>query len=114
MTMTEGTALNIPLAFPHDEDSSHPLYGFNTDTWVDQPIRNGPDWFSREERYRRNANANVYQQHGIPSNRNRYITLGLFVFDDCLECDKVWEESKNDPLMLHRSIWYNFMSHVDR
>jgi hypothetical protein len=114
MTMTEGTAPKPPSAFPVDLNPSHPMYGFETDKWVDQPIPKGPDWFSLQERYRRNANANGYKQHGNPTNWNRYITLGLFVFDDCIDCDKAWSKMEEEPIMIHRAIWYNFMCHVDR
>ncbi|KAI2510297.1 hypothetical protein MHU86_4175 [Fragilaria crotonensis] len=112
--MTEGTAPTPPSALPVDLTPSHTMYGFETDTWVDQPIPEAPDWFSRQERYRRNANAQAYRQYGHPTNWNRYIHLGLFVFEDCFECDKVWAAVNTDPLMVHRAIWYNFMSHVDR
>ncbi|KAI2498582.1 hypothetical protein MHU86_15926 [Fragilaria crotonensis] len=115
MTMTEGTAPTPPSAIPVDLNPSHTLYGFETDIWVDQPIPIGSvDWFSRQERYRRNANEQAYKQYGHPTNWNRYVQLGLFVFEDCFECDKVWAAIKTDPLMVHRAIWYNFMGHVDR
>ncbi len=114
--MTEGTATTFAKALPINLDPSHPMYGFMIDTWVDQPIHKGPDWFLIEERYRRNANAHVYQQNqkGNQTKWNRYLTLGYFVFEDCVECDKVWEAIETDPLLVHRSIWYNFMCHVDR
>lgn len=97
-----------------DQDPSHPLYGFKINHWVEQPVKTGPDWFQPEERYRRNANEHVYKQHGTHTNWYRYIMLGFFTFDDCLECDKVWNAMETAPLHVHRSIWYNFMYHVDR
>ncbi len=97
-----------------DQDPSHPLYGFQINHWVEQPVKTGPDWFKPEERYRRNANEHVYKQHGTHTNWHRYIMLGFFTFDDCLECDKVWNAMETAPLNVHRSIWYNFMYHVDR
>jgi hypothetical protein len=114
-TLTEGTALTPPSAFPVDQDPSHPMYGFKIDKWVSQPIRpKGPDWFHVTERYRRNANENMYQQIGNQTKWNRYINHGLFVFEDCRDCDKMWAATEPDTLMIHRSICYNFMCHVDR
>jgi hypothetical protein len=114
MTVIEGTALEPPTAYPDDLDSSHPMYGFETDKWVDKPTPKGPEWFTLTDRYRRNANESAYCQIGNPTNWNRFIHLGLFVFDDCVEFDKVWGAIETEPLMLHRAIWYNFMCHVDR
>jgi hypothetical protein len=115
MTMTEGTAPKSPSAFPADQNPFSSLYGFQIDTWVDQPVpATGPDWFPFDERFRRNANENAYQQHGTQLNWNRYIALGFFVFEDCVSSDKVWALMEKHPLLVHRSIWYNLMYHVDR
>jgi hypothetical protein len=114
MTMTEGTAPKPPSAVSVDLKPSHTMYGFETDTWIDQPIPEGPGWFGRAEKYRRNANEHAYKQHGTQTNWNRYVNLGLFVFEDCSECDKAWSVMEKEPLLIHHSIWYNFMCHVDR
>ena len=93
--MTEGTAPTPPSALPVDMTPSHTMYGFEIDTWVDQPIPKGPpDWFSRQERYRRNANAQAYKQHGHQTNWNRYIHLGLFVFEIVLNVTKSGQPSR--------------------
>ena len=72
-----------PPALPDEWDLSHRLYGFQCDKWLDHPMPSGPDWFSSEERARRNANAFAYRQKGTKENWNRYLLLGFFVFADC-------------------------------
>ena len=75
------TSTPDPAAY---HDPHHPKYGFHTEKWHDMPRpTNGPDWFPDEERYRREANAHAYRQHGTPQNWFRYLTLGYFVYDDC-------------------------------
>ena len=104
----------VPLALPVDYSLSHPEYGFFTETWKENPVANGPDWFSDEERSRRNANLHAYRQFGNSTLWNRFVTLGFFSYSDCLNFDKLWERIAEDPLSVHRAIWYNFMFHVDR
>ncbi|KAI2490280.1 hypothetical protein MHU86_24301 [Fragilaria crotonensis] len=67
MTMTDGTALVIPSAYPKDWDPLQPLEGFQCDNWLPHPTIEGPDWFSSEERARREANAYAYRQKGTKS-----------------------------------------------
>jgi hypothetical protein len=115
MTMAEGTDLIPPLAVPDDQDPSYSLYGFKIDKWLDHPVPNGRvDWFPAEERCRRDANAYAYRQTGTKENWYRNLLLGFYVFEDCHECDKVWASIDQDPLQVHRSIWYNFQYHVDQ
>ena len=94
MTKPNGKASVHPLAFPDDWDSPDSPYGFHCDTWLDHPTKNGHDWFSTEERARRDANAYAYRQKGTKENWSRYLSLGFFVFEDCFE----WEK---DPLQVH-------------
>ncbi|KAI2493705.1 hypothetical protein MHU86_20849 [Fragilaria crotonensis] len=112
--MTDETAIVPPSAFPDDWDPLHPLNGFQCDKWFDHPTTTGPDWFSNEERARREANAYAYRQIGTKEQWNRYLLLGFFTFDDCIECDKVWAAMETDPLQVHRSIWYTFCFHIDQ
>ncbi|KAI2512020.1 hypothetical protein MHU86_2308 [Fragilaria crotonensis] len=115
MTKPNGKASVHPLALPDDWDSPDSLYGFQCDAWLDHPMKNGHDWFSTEERARREANAYAYRQKGTKENWSRYLSLGFFVFEeDCFECDKLWADMEKDPLQVHRSIWYNFRFHIDQ
>jgi hypothetical protein len=114
MTMTDGTAPAIPSAFPAEWDPLNPLDGFQCDKWLPHPMPTGPDWFSSEERARREANAYAYRQKGTKEQWHRYLLLGLFVFEDCFECDKLWEALESNPLQVHRAIWYNFRFHIDQ
>ena len=85
-----------------------------TETWKENPVAKGPDWFSAKERSRRNANLHAYRQFGSSTLWNRFLTLGFFSYSDCHNFDKLWERMTEDPLSVHRAIWYNFMFHVDR
>ena len=103
-----------PDAYPSDSDPDNLRFGFKTTKWIPHPPSpTGPDWFKPDERYRREANGYAYRQHGDASNWNRYSALGFFVFEDCKGSDKIWANKETDSITLHRSIWYNFMVHVD-
>ncbi|KAI2513647.1 hypothetical protein MHU86_787 [Fragilaria crotonensis] len=113
--MADGTALIAPpVATPEDWTSASSAYGFHCETWLDSPTTSGPDWFTPEERSRRDANEYAYRQKGTKENWYRHISLGFFVFEDCFECDELWEKFETDPLQVHRSIWYNIRFHVDQ
>ena len=112
--MTEGAVLPPPPAFPVEYGSENPTYGFRYEGWEEIPSPKGPDWFPKEERYRRNANAAVYQEDGDPIAWKRYLTLGLFAFKECYQFEEIWKRREEDPLTLHRVIWYQFMFHVDK
>ncbi|KAI2488891.1 hypothetical protein MHU86_25945 [Fragilaria crotonensis] len=115
MTMTAQAALPSPPDPAAYHDPHHPMYGFYTEEWHDQPSPpNGSKWFPDEERYRREANAHAYRQHGTPQNWLRYLTLGYFVYDDCSKFDALWMKYSADPIICHRMVWYNFLYHVDR
>jgi hypothetical protein len=91
------------------------LYGFHYEDWETSPLPTGPDLVSDEGRYCSSANANdAFRQYGNPSEWNRYLTLGYFALKDCGEIEKLRKNFDNDPLMMHRIIWYQFMYHVDR
>ena len=106
------TSTPDPAAY---HDPHHPKYGFHTEKWHDMPRpTNGPDWFPDEERYRREAKAHAYRQHGTPQNWFRYLTLGYFVYDDCAKFDALWMKYSADPIICHRMVLYNFLYHIDR
>ena len=103
-----------PPAFSVDYGPDNPTYGFKFEGWEEIPIPKGVDWFPAEERYRRNANAAVYQENGDSIVWKRYLTLGLFAFTECNAFEIIWQRREEDPVNLHRIIWYQFMSHVDK
>ena len=110
------TGISLPPAYPSDYliPGNITRYGFQIDEWIKHPPPPaGPDWFRSDERYRRDANAHAYRQYGDIANWNQYLQLGVFVFEDCKEFDKLWAAKATDPLSTYRSIWYNFMVHVD-
>lgn len=73
MTMTEGMATGPPSAFPSDWDPLHLLHCSQCDEWLNHPTPTGPDWFSTEERARREANAYAYHQKGTKEQWHRYL-----------------------------------------
>jgi hypothetical protein len=115
MTMTAQAALPSPPDPADYHDPHHPTYGFHTEEWHERPQpTDGSEWFKVEERYRREANAHAYRQHGTPQNWLRYLTLGYFIYDDCSKFDALWMKYSTDPIICHRMVWYNFLYHVDR
>ena len=110
--MTEETAPPNPPAYPADQDPKHPVYGFHCDEWKTIQMPDRVAWITEEDTLSRNAHGNVYRQHGNPTNWNRYLQLGLYVFDDCVEFDKMWNHMEKDPVTVHAAIWYQFMFHV--
>ena len=77
--MTEGAALPPPPAFPVDYGPDSPNYGFRYEGWEEIPSQTGVDWFSNEDRSRRNADAAVYRDKVDPIAWKRYLTLGFFI-----------------------------------
>ena len=118
MTMTAQAALLVPPDPVAYHDHHHPKYGFHTEEWHDMPrptnAKNGKEWFPDEELYRCEANAHTNRQYGSPQNWLRYLTLGCFVYDDCLKFDALWIKCSSDPIICHRMLWYNFVYHIDR
>ena len=111
--MIKGTAMPNPPAHPDDQDPKNPTYGFHCEEWKEIDMPDDLAWITEEECLSRNANANVYRQHGNPTDWNRYLNLGLFVFDDCAEFDQLWKTMDKDPATVHHAIWYQFMFHVN-
>ena len=105
--------LLLPCALPENTNPLDPQYGFHTDKWIANPVPDGPDWFTSENRMRRDANAYAYRQMGNPSDWNRYVTLGLFTTADGMEFDDIWARFEEKPLQAHQAIWYNYKYHVD-
>jgi hypothetical protein len=113
--MTEEAAMPPPPAYPDIDEIEHSVFGFYSEEWEDIPYPSGPDWFSEEERARRNTNADKYQQcGGDPTLWYGYLHLGFFVFEDCSDFEKAWFAIDDDPLTVHKIIWYQFLYHMDR
>ena len=114
MSATNGPPpLLLPSALPENTDPRDPQYGFYTDKWKPNPVPAGPDWFTSDNRMRRDANAYAYRQIGNPADWNRYVTLGLFTTMDGTEFDDTWAAFKDSPVTVHQAIWYNYKYHVD-
>ena len=113
MSATDGPPPLLPRVLPEKTDPLDPQYGFHTEKWKPNPVPAGPDWFTSDNRMRRDANAYAYRQIGNPSDWNRYVTLGLFTTADGTEFDDIWAAFEERPLQVHQAIWYNYKYHVD-
>jgi hypothetical protein len=104
--MTARAAPSLPPDPAAYHDPHNVKYGFFTDTWDDFPSLNpfGTECFSDEERFRREAHAHAYRQHGTPTHWRRYLTLGFFVYDDCSKFDALWMKYSADPVTCHRLV----------
>ena len=114
MTDPTGDATVPPPAIPDSNDPHHQIYAFTSTDWDLPPIPKDIDWFGKEERTIRDAHAYAYQQFGTTYHWARYVHLGYFAYVNCTEFDKIWTKLDQDPLSIHRAIWYNFMYHVER
>ena len=114
MTDPTGDATVPPPAIPDSNDPHHQIYAFTSTDWDLPPVPKDIDWFGKEERTIRDAHAYAYQQFGTTYHWARYVHLGYFAYVNCTEFDKIWTKLDQDPLSIHRAIWYNFMYHVER
>ena len=114
MTDPNGDATIPPPATPASQDPEYQDYAFTQTIWELPPTPKDVDWFGNEERTIRDAHAYAYQQYGTTYNWARYIHLGYFAYTNCSEFDKIWSRFDEEPLPVHRAIWYNFMYHAER
>jgi hypothetical protein len=104
-----------PRAYPDIDDIEHSVFGFYSEEWEDIPYPAGLDWFDADARERRNGHADKYQQcGGDPTLWYCYLHLGFFAFEDCSDFEKAWLLFDEDPLTIHKIIWYQFLYHMDR
>ena len=114
MTDPTGDTTAYPSPAPNVNDPNYQIYKFTSSDWEPPPVPKDIDWFCKEERTIRDAHAYAYQQFGTTYHWSRYVHLGYFSYVNCTEFDKIWSKFDQDPLSVHRAIWYNFMYHVER
>jgi hypothetical protein len=114
MTDPNGDEVVPPPAVPDPNQPDYKEYEFTSTVWDDPPVPSDAEWFGKEERTIREANAYAYQQYGTTYDWSRYVHLGYFAFTQCNEFNKIWANIQNDPVSVHRAIWYNFQYHVER
>ena len=113
--MAEDAAKPPPPLYPDFEEVEYSVYGFECDEWEEIPYPTGPDWFTDDERDRRNENADQYEKNGgTPTAWARYLALGFFGFEDCSKFEEIWDNFDADPLAVHKVIWYQFTYFLDR
>ena len=113
--MAEDAAKPPPPLSPDFEEVEYSVYGFECDEWEEIPYPTGPDWFTEDERDRRNENADQYEKNGgTPTAWARYLALGFFGFEYCSEFEEIWDNFDADPLAVHKVIWYQFTYFLDR
>ena len=114
MTDPNGDDVVPPPAVPDPNQQDYKEYEFTSTVWDDTPVPSDAEWFGKEERTIREAQAYAYQQYGTTYDWSRYVHLGYFAFNQCSEFNKIWANIQNDPVTVHRAIWYNFQYHVER
>lgn len=114
MSDPDGAADPVPPAVPILTETNRHEYEFVDSDWIAPPFPKDIDWFGREERTIRDAHAYAYQQFGTTYHWSRYIHLGYFAYINCTAFDKIWSKMNQDPLTVHRAIWYNLMYHIER
>ena len=114
MTDPNGDDVVPPPVLPNINQPDYKDYEFTSTVWMDPPVPSDAEWFGKEERTIREAHAYAYQQYGTTYHWSRYVHLGYFAFNQCSKFNKIWANIQNDPLMVHRAIWYNFQYCVER
>jgi hypothetical protein len=114
MTDPNGDDAVPPPALPDPNQQDYRDYEFTSTDWDLPPVPADADCFGKEESTIRDAHAYSYQQYGTTYNWSRYVNLGYFAYTHCGEFDKNWTKVQDDPLTVHRAIWYNFTYHVAR
>jgi hypothetical protein len=89
-------------------------FRFDTTEWHDPPPLAITSKTENEWIYRRKANDELYKQYGTATTWHRYITLGYYALNDGMQFDKEWQAMTDQPIKMHRIIWYNFLYQVDR
>jgi hypothetical protein len=60
----------------------------------------------------RNANHQVYRSLGTTAIWNKYIKLGYYVFDDCMQFHKVWKSTAKDSVTERQKVvWQSYHFH---
>jgi hypothetical protein len=94
------TSNGTPTAPPFDTHQPYPPPTFKPSgttfdpaAWADAPpfLLQDPD---RNERIAiRNANHKVYRSLGTNTMWHKYLRLGYYVFDDCMEFQRIWKST---------------------
>jgi hypothetical protein len=60
----------------------------------------------------RNANHEVYKAIGNTAIWNKYIKLGYYIYDDCMQFHKVWKSTAKDSITeRHKVVWQSYHFH---
>jgi hypothetical protein len=81
-------------------------------TWTEPPpfLLIHPD--DKERIPIRNANHETYQLLGTTTIWNKYINLGYYMFDDCMQFHKVWKSTAKDSVtQRNKIIWQSYHFH---
>ena len=85
---------------------------FDPAAWEDAPPFLLPDPNKNERIARRNANHKTYREIGTNNMWHKYIQLGYYIFDDCMEFQQAWKSTANEAISKrYKIIWQSFHIH---
>ena len=110
--MTEAPALLSSLAVTGIPDPDQPDFSFETSEWIEDIKFN--DVVSPARSEARSYHLTQFKSITNPTAWNRYLHLGLYVFDDGLEFDCDWDDPATGWHERHKMVWYNYQYHLQR
>jgi hypothetical protein len=81
-------------------------------TWAPAPPFLLPDPDASARIARRNANHHMYRSIGTNSIWHKYLDLGYYVFDDCMDFQRAWKSTSKEAITnRYKTIWKSFHIH---
>ena len=81
-------------------------------TWAPAPLFLLPDPDLNARIARRNANHHAYRSIGNNVIWHKYIDLGYYIFDDCMDFHKAWKSTAKEAISnRYKTIWKSFHIH---
>jgi hypothetical protein len=112
------TITGIPPAPPptnqhHQQSTNLKTTGttFDPTLWAPAPPFLLPDPDVNARIARRNANHHMYRSIGTNAIWHKYIQLGYYVFDDCMDFQTAWKSTAKDAITNRYKIILELVSH---
>ena len=113
------TTNGTPSAAPPNNHHHSPLSSFkptgttlDPNTWAPAPHFLLPDPDLNARIARRNANHHAYRSIGNNVIWHKYIDLGYYIFDDCMDFHRAWKSTAKEAISnRYKTIWKSFHIH---